>query len=405
MPAGVRGLIPSRRLALPGWRSWPIVLACILLAAAAPTSAASAQTIELYGRTGCPRCAEARDYLRKLARERPSLQVVEYDVEHDPRALARLRGAAARNGVTTAGVPAFLVGDRIIVGFDRASTPARLRTLLDGGEVLGAENGICDLEGDPCEQAPTEGEIDVPLFGHVSARRLGLPLFTIVIGLVDGFNPCATWVLLFLLAMLVNLRSRRRMVVVAGTFVVVSGLVYFAFMAAWLTVFTVLGVSTPVRLVLGAIALFVGAVNVKDFFAFHRGLTLSIPDRAKPGFYARIRAVVHAENLAGALAGIVVVAFLVNLIELLCTAGLPAVYTAVLTSHDLPAWRHYAYLGLYILAYILDDAILVAIGVVTLGKRKLQERGGRWLKLLSGAVMLLLGAALLLRPEWLGSIT
>jgi hypothetical protein len=236
----------------------------------------------------------------------------------------------------------------------------------------------------------------------VSSERLGLPLFTIAVGLVDGFNPCATWVLLFLLAMLANLRDRSRMALIAGTFVFVSGLVYLAFMAAWLTVFMAVGVSEPVRLVLAVFAIFVGTLNIKDFFAFGRGPSLSIPDSAKPGFYARVRAVLRAEDLTGALLGVMVIAFLVNLVELLCTAGLPAVYTAVLTSHDLPAWKYYGYLILYVTAYMLDDTILVAIGVITLSKRKLQEKGGRWLKLISGSVVLALGVALLLRPHWLG---
>jgi len=102
------------------------------------------------------------------------------------------------------------------------------------------------------------------------------------------------------------------------------------------------------------------------------------------------------------MAGIVVLAFLVNLVELLCTAGLPALYTAILTGQGLPVWKYYAYLSLYIAAYMLDDAILVTIGVVTLGRQKLQERGGRWLKLLSGTIILALGVLLLLRPGWLG---
>ena len=95
-------------------------------------------------------------------------------------------------------------------------------------------------------------------------------------------------------------------------------------------------------------------------------------------------------------------AFLVNLVELLCTAGLPALYTAILTSRGLPVWKYYAYLTLYITAYMLDDAILVTIGVATLGRRKLQERGGRWLKLLAGLLVFGLGAVLLVRPRWLG---
>jgi hypothetical protein len=191
------------------------------------------------------------------------------------------------------------------------------------------------------------------------------------------------------------------MALIAGVFVAVGGAVYFAFMAAWLNVFLLIGASRSVQLALGAVAMLVGAVHVKDFFAFHRGVTLSIPDAAKPGIYARVRAIVRAERLGAALVGAALLAALVNLVELLCTAGFPALYTHVLAGQALPPWRHYGYLALYNAAYVADDALVVAVAVATLGGRRLDERGGRWLKLLSGAVMLALGALLLLRPDWL----
>ena len=115
----------------------------------------------------------------------------------------------------------------------------------------------------------------------------------------------------------------------------------------------------------------------------------------------RARRVLRAENLAGALVAVAALSVLVNVVELLCTAGLPAVYTEVLASHALPGWQHYAYLGLYIGAYVLDDALILGIAVATLSRRRLREREGRWLKLLSGVVMLGLGLALLLRPQLL----
>jgi glutaredoxin len=244
-------------------------------------------------------------------------------------------------------------------------------------------------------------EIDVPLFGRISASRIGMPAFTLLIGLVDGFNPCAMWVLLFLLSVLVNLRVRWKILAVAGTFVVVSGLAYFAFMAAWLNVLLFVGYLRWVQIGLAILAIFVGSVHVKDFFAFKRGLSLSIPESAKPGIYARVRSIVMAEHLYGAITGAFVLAVLVNFIELLCTAGLPALYSQVLMLQDFPAWKNYAYLALYILAYMLDDAIMVGIVVATLGKRKLQENEGRWLKLVSGLVILALGIVLLLKPDWL----
>jgi hypothetical protein len=236
----------------------------------------------------------------------------------------------------------------------------------------------------------------------LTVARLGLPLFTVALGLLDGFNPCAMWVLLFLLSMLVHLRDRVAMALVAGTFVLASGLVYFAFMAAWLGFHWVVGTAPLVRVGLAAIALGVGALNVKDFVAFGRGPTVAIPERAKPRIYARVRGLLHGERLGPTLAATFVLALLVNSVELLCTAGLPALYTWVLARQSLGPAGYYGYLALYNAAYVLDDALLVGLAVATLGSRKLGERAGRWLKLVSGVVMLALAATLLLRPDLLG---
>lgn len=347
-----------------------------------------APDIEVFVRAGCPHCETAKIFLDELKHERPSLWIASYDIAENSAARKRLALLAAERGVADFGVPAFLIGGELTIGFRSADTTgAEIRARLDR-PVPGV--------------APVVGEgIKTEWFGELRVRDLGLPLFTVAIGLLDGFNPCAMWVLLFLLSLLVNLQDRRKMALIAGTFVLVSGVVYFAFMAAWVNMFLLIGLSRAVQIILGSVALVVGTVNIKDFFALHRGISLSIPEFAKPGLYARVRGILQAENLAGAMASVVILAGLVNIIELLCTAGFPALYTQILTLQQLPMWEYYGYLGLYNLAYIFDDSLMVTIAVVTLGRRKLQESAGRWLKLTSGLVMAGLGAALLLQPKWL----
>jgi hypothetical protein len=208
-------------------------------------------------------------------------------------------------------------------------------------------------------------------------------------------------VLLFLLSLLVNLGNRARVLLIGGVFVAVSAIVYFAFMAAWLNIFLLVGFPRAAQIALAIVALAVGALNAKDFFNFRRGPSVGIPESAKPGIYARSRRILAASSMAGAIGGAAVLALLVNAIELACTAGLPALYTNILTMRSLPAWSYYGYLVLYNFAYMLDDVIVLAIAVATLSHFKLQERGGRWLKLISGAVMLALGITLIVRPELL----
>jgi hypothetical protein len=281
------------------------------------------------------------------------------------------------------GVPTFVIDGQVLVGFsDAERTGPALRALI-------------------ARALPAAPVVETTLFGTLSASRLGLPLFTLALGLLDGFNPCAMWVLLFLLSLLVRLQSRRRMALIAGTFVFVSGAVYYAFMAAWLNIFLAVGMSAALRWTLGVVALAIGGINVKDFVAWGRGLSLSIPASAKPGLYSRARAVLKADALPASLAAVTALAVVVNIVELLCTAGLPAIYTAVLTQHDLSHAAHYAYLGLFIVGYMADDTVMVALAVAALGSHKLTERAGRSLKLLSGLVMLALGSVLLFRPAWL----
>jgi hypothetical protein len=311
---------------------------------------------------------------------------VRRDVSREPGALERLT-ALARDAGVQPGVPAFYLQGRLLVGFRDAETSGRsLEALLAGAA------------------SPPDDAVDVPLLGRLRAGEIGLPLFTLAIGLLDGFNPCAMWVLLFLLSLLARLRSRRRMLQVGGVFVAVSGLVYYAFLAAWLGVFLWIGLARPVQAALGAVAAGMGVLHLKDALAPGRGPSLHIPASARPGIYARVRAILSAENLSGSLAAVALLALFVNLVELLCTAGLPALYTRVLTLHELPPWRYYAYLALYDAAYVFDDALVLAIAVAGLGSRRLSARAVRCLDLLSGLLLLALGALLALRPEWLSQL-
>lgn len=267
------------------------MLAAVLCVLAASTGAVvSAQgqapddrprVLEVFVRDGCPHCADAKAFLVDLVREDPALAIVYREVDRDPLAREELVRVVDRAGMWPPGVPTFVVDGEMLVGFTDANTtgPA-VRALV-------------------ARTLPPSPTVETALFGTLSASRLGLPLFTLALGLLDAFNPCAMWVLLFLLSLLVRLHDRRRMALIAGTFVFVSGAVYCALMAAWLNVFLAVGMSTAVRWTLGLVAIGVGAVNVKDFAAWGWGPSVSIPAAAKPGLYARARAVLNAEALTG----------------------------------------------------------------------------------------------------------
>jgi glutaredoxin len=408
----LRGPVKARTLQALLSRGRVVILTLLLLvgtpdgsSAASPAPApqdvpAAAPDIIVYFSQSCPHCARARAFLAELEVKRPTLTIEERDVTEDRAALMELRELAEARGLAGASVPTFVVGDTIIVGFHDAATTGRLlEALLSRGA---ASAGVRD--GGEAPAASAAPSLDLPIVGRISGEGLGLPLFAITLGLLDGFNPCAMWILLFLLSLLVNVPSRRRMFLVGGVFVMASGIVYYAFMAAWLSAFLLLGMSRAIQIALAGLALFMGGLNLKDALWLGHGPSLSIPESARPGIYERVRRVVTAETLPAALGSVAVLALLVNLVELLCTAGLPALFTHTLSLQGLSVLQYHAYLLLYDVFYMLDDALILTVAVVTLSHHRLQARGARRLKLLSGAVMCTLGLVLIFRPDWITAL-
>jgi len=341
----------------------------------------------------CPHCTAAYPEVEAIARERPWLKLHALELTRHPENVRQYQAMARDLGETAASVPALLFCGEMQVGWgEGASTDIVQR--LDACHMR-------LLSGSAVPRAGSTGppRIELPWIGAVDPAALSLPALTLVLAGLDAFNPCAFFVLLFLLSMLAHQKNRARMLAIGGIFVLASGLMYFAFMAAWLNVFQLFGHLAWVTLAAGALALFVGGVNIKDFFSFEQGLSLSIPDAKKPDIFRRTREILAAERLPAMLAATAFLAVAANFYELLCTAGFPMVYTRLLTLADLSPAGRYAYLAAYNLIYIVPLALIVAVFTRTLGARKLTEREGRLLKLLSGVMMLELGLLLLLAPE------
>lgn len=384
-----------------------LLLSLAAFAAAPPAAPAGAEpAMEVFVREGCPHCAKAEAFLAVLGKEKPGLRIVIRDVLKEPEALARLQEVAKAQGASTARVPAFFVGGQLIMGFsEEASTDKLIRSALagqavkPGADAAGATScaaqdaSTCKMEVEP----PANGGFEITVLGRtITLDDVGLPAFTFMMGLLDGLNPCSMWVLILMISLLATLNDRKRMLAIAGTFVIVEGIAYFIFMAAWLNLFLLIGLSRASQLAVAAIAILAGLVNVKDWYAPGKGFSLSISDKHKPGIYARMRAILHAENLPAAILGVIVLALLVQVVEFMCTSGFPALFTRILTLRQLDTASYYGYLLLYNVAYMFDDVIVLAIGVTTLSNRRLQEKEGRWLKLISGLAMVGLGVYLLL---------
>jgi hypothetical protein len=405
-----------RRLGLLVWLLLSGALSAPAAASAKPEADAPGLTLHFFWAANCPHCAEEKPFIEAMQRRYPQLQVREYEIWRQRENFELLLALAERHGGGVVSTPATVLGDRLWFGFNSViagemeETAARcLATgcpdLLAAAGKPAAAAEPPPAPGPPLPEKATEkaAPVAVPFFGRLDPESLSLPVFTLLLGLLDSFNPCAFFVLLFLLSLLVHLRSRRIMLLVGGTFVFFSGLIYFLFMAAWLNLFLLAGRMQQVTTVAGGVALLVAAFNIKDFFFFHQGPTLSIPESAKPRLFKRMRHLLTESRLPSVLFGTVVLAVAANSYELLCTAGFPMVYTRVLTLHDLERWQYYAWLALYNAVYVVPLLVIVLVFAFTLGARKLSEGQGRVLKLVSGLMMLLLGLVLLVNPALLGN--
>lgn len=402
--------MPPSAAAVLRWLFAPLLLLALLVVPSAAAFAAPAPPVwrdadpsgtarvhlYFFWSQECPHCLEAKPEVEALATDHPWLVLHSLEVTADPTAARQYAETAEALGQRAQYVPGFAYCERLHQGYPGRDALER--------ELVECHRGASEatLAGTPIAApeaaAPLDTSFTLPLLGRVDASTWSLPVTTLVLAGLDAFNPCAFFVLLFLLSLLVHVRSRARMILVSGVFILFSGLWYFVFMAAWLSVFLWVGELRWVTLAAGLLAMGLAVLDIKDFFFADKGPSRSIPARAKPSLYRRMRQLVQASSLWAALVGTVVLAAAANTYELLCTAGFPMVYTRVLTLAGLSMGSYYLWLALYNVIYVVPLVVIAGVFVKTLGSRKLQEHEGRALKLLSGTMMLGLGLVLVLAP-------
>jgi hypothetical protein len=400
------------------------ILFFLLVSSAAGVSHAAARGAKVSGTVpvylfwgeGCAHCEQERQFLARLGHDEPRLLIREYEVLRNKGNRELMTGLMEQQGKQPVGVPVTFIGERLFIGFsDRvrdliltAVKECKTTPCIDPVELLKQKGpgqfpapitpGFADTGQD------RSFSFRMPFIGTLDAESLSLPVLTVVIAGMDSFNPCAFFVLLSLLGLLVHARSRNKMLLVGSIFVFFSAFISFVVMAAWMNLFLVMANVRSVTAVAGAVSLFIGVMNVKDFFAFKKGISLSIPESVKPGLFDRMRRLVRSASLLSILAGTTILAILANFYELLCTAGFPIVYTRVLTLDRVPTLSSYLYLVFYNIIRALPLFGIVVVFTITLGRKKLTEQQGRALKLVSGLMMLGLSAMLLIDPELLDSL-
>jgi glutaredoxin len=375
----------------------------------APAAAGTA-AVHVFWRDGCPHCERALQYLHALEREHPEVRVHTHDIGRSAEARALLFDVGIHFLANAGSVPLIVVDDQIYSGyFNDATTGAAIgaqalacaaRACPDRVAALRAPGAPLPARATPGTRAVPE-TLTLPLVGELRLRELSLPALTVALAAIDGFNPCAMWTLVFLLGLLIGLPNARRRWLLGATFLIASAAVYLLFLTAWLNLFLFIGMLPWVRVLIAGVALFAAGYYLRQWI-LRRDLVCEVtaPERRQRVF-AQLRDLVNRQQLALALAGIVLLAFTVNLVELLCSAGIPAVFTHLLAQSALSTGEYAFYLALYLLVFLLDDLFVFGVAMVTLRISGIDTGAARSARLIGAIMLAALGLVLLLRPGWL----
>ena len=363
--------------------------------------------IYLFHGDGCPHCRDEIAFLDEYLKDKENIHLYKYEVWYDKNNQEKIEEVGKITGAEADSIPYLVIGDYVITGYSDGISKKivkRIEHCLESscpdktGVYLGKALEDTDVEDDYTDEV-----YDVPILGEINAKDVSLPILAIVIGLVDGFNPCAMWILIFLITMLFGMKDKKKMWTLGLTFIITSGVVYFLFMASWLNLASFINKITLVRSLIGIFAIIFGMVNVYNYLKSRKkdvGCEVT-NDKKRKKIISYIKKVVSEKKFIFALLGIMILAFLVNLIELLCSLGLPVIFTEVLSLNNLSTTEYILYMLLYILFFLIDDIIVFVIAMKTLEIKAISNKYTKYSHLIGGIIMLILGILMILKPEWL----
>jgi hypothetical protein len=372
-----------------------LVVVGIVIAFTGPRTP-EAGTINFFYLPGCPHCEAQEVFNEKLQSEFPSINITSIDGS-TPSGQALLSQMLSDLGIEEE--PGFPV--TIITVYENQ---VLVSSWVSGGWVSDETSGrqLKDalqrcLTGN-CPPSPATGSqttITLPLIGTITLSDYSLPTLAVVLGLVDGFNPCAMWVLVYLISVVAMLKDRRRIWLIVGSFVLASGILYYLFMTAWLNAFLAIGYSRAITTVIGLVALGGGALQVREIATTKGAIVCEVTSEdSRKKTMTRVQEIVSSPLTWGILVAIVGLAFTVNAVEFVCSAAIPAVFTQVLSLADLSTLQYYAYILLYVFFFMLDDLVIFATAAFALTSR-MGDRYAKYSRPVGASILIILGFLLL----------
>lgn len=377
--------------------------------------------IHLFYGEGCPHCAAEERFLVEYLNDKPNVKLYTYEVWSSAKNQRLMAEVQKQMGTSGSGVPYTIIGKRTLIGYADGTTDENIKKYVDyylneendyrdyAGEITGVsekKDTITPVDDDEKEEKESDidEEVDVPVLGKINARDVSLPLLAVILGLADGFNPCAMWILIFLITMLFNMKDRKKMWILGLTFILTSGIVYLLFMLTWLNLATFISKISFIRLLIALVAIVVGVVNLSKYISSinkkDEGCDV-VDKKERKKIMDKIISITSEKKFVIALLGIMVLAASINIVELMCSIGLPLVFTQILAMNNLSTFGYFIYMFIYILFFLIDDIVIFVISMITLKVTGFSTKYTKYSHLIGGIIMLIIGILMIIKPELL----
>ncbi len=371
-------------------------------------------TLYLFHGDGCPHCASEIEYLNRIEKKYNNLEIVKYEVWYDEDNSEFLNQVKESFGVNNPYVPTTVIGNTLITGFsdstgnkiERAIKYYSSNDYID--QVQKIKEGTFNKEKyeDSFEKYEKETDkdvtINIPLLGKVNLKRVSLMASAVIIGLVDGFNPCAMWILLFLISVLIGMKNKKRMWTLGVAFLTTSALVYMLIMLSWIQIAVKITTVIWIRNIIAIIALIGAVINIRSYIKSRKSSGCEVvDDKKRKSIFNKIKKFTSEKSFILALVGVIGLAISVNLVELACSAGLPLVFTELLALNNVSDSMKFLYTIIYIVFFLLDDLIVFFIAMFTMKITGISTKYNKYSHFIGGIIMLLIGILLIFKPEWL----
>ena len=362
----------------------------------------------LFHSNTCSHCKAEINFLNELKEKYENLNLNLYEVNDSKENKDLMIDIKEKLNIDSPNVPFTVIGDYYYIGFGEGIKEGIEKLVVKYSEE-GSYDVISDIisGNDISNFKIKNGEINKisTIFGDIDPAKVSLPILSIIIGAIDGFNPCAMWVLIFLITMLFNMKNKKRMWALGVTFLVTSALVYLLFMFAWLGVATkLLSTSNILKIIIGLVALVGAFINIKAFVKsiIQKDSGCEVVDNTKrKKIIERIKKFTSQKSFLLALVGVILLAISVNAIELACSAGLPVLFTNVLALNEVSFLETCIYIAIYIFFFLLDDLIVFFVAMFTLNIKAISTKYTKYSHLIGGILMLIIGILMIFKPEWL----